>query len=63
MADMSRPPEPAKEPATSEEPETERGGSPATHSSSRINEEDEASGEHPPPDEPQNPGANARPSP
>jgi hypothetical protein len=47
-ADKDRPPDdgnkpslPAEPAAASEEPETERGGSPATHSSSRINEEEE----------------------
>jgi hypothetical protein len=42
MTDTKTPPDPEDQ-AKCEEPETERGGSPATHSSSRINEEEEKS--------------------
>jgi hypothetical protein len=62
MIDTKRPPDP-EEPVKCEEPETERGGSPVTHSSSRINEEEEASEGHKPPDPSKNRGANAPRSP
>jgi hypothetical protein len=62
MIDTKRPPDP-EEPAKCEEPETERGGSPATHSSSRINEEEVAGEGHKPPDASKSPGVNAPRSP